>query len=138
MTEPGKKMIPCAACERRHQIGKLDAIATHFYVRPSGCTDGDYWREGQWHFVCPNTGVRNRLLFQCSWEEEQHGVDAEAAFKSRFRSAFKSMVEEHNDHAALGEHPYKWINNTHINKNRLAYGLPEWIPAVPGRVRMPT
>jgi len=137
MTEPRKKMLPCASCGRRHQIGKLDAIATHWYVEPSGCTDGDYWLEGEWHFVCPETSVRNRLLFHQSWEERANGVDAEEVFKRLFRWAFKSMTAEHKRDSLLRKCPYEWVNNDHVDKNRAAYGLPEWVPAVPGRVKQP-
>jgi hypothetical protein len=133
--ELSKKMILCAACTRRHQIGTLDAIATHWYVSPSGCADGDYWVEGDWHFVCPATGVRNRLLFHQSWEERDNKVDAEAVFKRLFRNAFKSMTPEHEHKSVLRKSPYEWVNNEHVDKHREAYGLPEWIPAVPGKVR---
>lgn len=127
-----KRTIQCDACKDQHRIGELDAIATYFYVRPSGCTDGDYWLEGEWHFVCPATAVRNRLLFHQSWEERENGVDAEDTFKRMFRSAFKSMAKEY-EHGS--ERTYLRVNNRHIDENRLAWGLPEWVPAVPGRVR---
>jgi len=134
MSDPSQKTIRCMSCYGHHQVGSLDAIATHWYVSPSGCTEGDYWVEGEWHFVCPKTGVRNRLLFNVSGEEEQNKVDAEGVFKRLFRGAFKSMGKVY-ERGGLDKPIYQWVNNYHVDQNRLSYGLPVWVPSVPGRVR---
>lgn len=124
----GPWRVPCAACSNVHAFETLDVIATHWYVKPSGCSDGDYWNEGEWHFVCPETGVRNRLLFWDDYDAKKAGCDAQEAFKRKFREFFKSVTAEHKDNDARH---YKWVNNEHIDKHRADYGLPEWKP---GRV----
>lgn len=129
-----EKMIPCEACGGQHQIGKLDAINTHWYVKPSGCTDGDYWVEGEWHFVCPDTGVRNRLMFWDGHDAMDAGVNAQAVFKLLFRAAFKSMTPEHEHDGLLRSKSYRWVNNDYIDKHRREWGLPEWIPGTLGKV----
>ena len=39
-----RREIGCASCEGAHEIGSLTAIQTHWYVSPSGCNKGAYWR----------------------------------------------------------------------------------------------
>lgn len=48
-------------CGRSTQIRKLIYIQTFFYIRPHGCTEGDYWKRGEGQFDCPHCGHRNRL-----------------------------------------------------------------------------
>ncbi len=48
-------------CGKKHEIRKLQYISTHWYTRPTGCSDGDYWTEGEGNFICPKCGHRNRL-----------------------------------------------------------------------------
>lgn len=51
----------CKFCRAAHQIGSLIYLQTHWYVRPSGCTDGGYYKEGEGNWDCPACGRRNRL-----------------------------------------------------------------------------
>ncbi len=48
-------------CGKETPIKGLVYIQTLFYVRPRGCTEGDYWSEGEGGFDCPHCGLRNRL-----------------------------------------------------------------------------
>ena len=69
-----KRNIQCGSCEHSHRVADLVAIQTHFYIPPRGCTEGAYWLPGEMQFVCPETGVINRLLFDnCDvpWEERK-------------------------------------------------------------------
>lgn len=62
-----RTMVKCTSnnygrgCGKSAKIGKLTYIQTHWYVRPSGCSDGDYWNEGEGQFTCPHCQHRNRL-----------------------------------------------------------------------------
>lgn len=49
-------------CGAEFPINEITYIATHWYTRPSGCTDGDYWTEGEGMFICPSCAHRNRLF----------------------------------------------------------------------------
>lgn len=113
-----RALIQCAACPAKHPLGNLDAIATHWYVRPSGCTDGDYWVEGDFHFVCPHTGVRNRIFFWDSYDDREAGINAGDAFKQKYRSAFNSITNEYTERTES-------VNNDYVDKNRTSWGLPE-------------
>ncbi len=42
-------------------IKDLTYIQTHWYVKPYGCTGGDYYRPGEGQFKCPHCGHINRL-----------------------------------------------------------------------------
>ncbi len=48
-------------CGKKFQIHTLVYIQTHNYVSPYGCTGGDYWKQGEGQFECPECGARNRL-----------------------------------------------------------------------------
>lgn len=55
---PGHKP---GGCGMALEIGELIYIQTNWYVRPYGCTGGDYYKQGEAAFVCPKCGGRNRL-----------------------------------------------------------------------------
>jgi hypothetical protein len=48
-------------CGKATKIGKLVFYQQHWYVKPSGCTDGDYWVEDDGHWVCPSCLHVNRM-----------------------------------------------------------------------------
>lgn len=54
-------LIRCAKCSVDHPVATQEYIQTHWYVTPSGCTDGDYWRSGEANWVCPSCGFCNRF-----------------------------------------------------------------------------
>lgn len=113
------KTILCA-CGKSHAIRNLDLIVTHWYVQPHGCTDGDYWVEGEWDFVCPK-GVRNRLLFDdydIPWRVRDTTESAEQGFKRIHGALFKTKVDEHNG-------PDKGKNNYYVDQHRKKFGLRE-------------
>ena len=59
--EQSKIIAECSSCHIKHIIGNLTYIRTHWYTHPSGCTDGDYWNEGEGNFKCPSCNHVNRL-----------------------------------------------------------------------------
>lgn len=50
-------------CGKSTEIGKLVFIRMLHYVRPYGCTEGDYWQadEKDGLFVCPHCNYTNRM-----------------------------------------------------------------------------
>jgi len=110
-------------CGKYHAIKTLDLIVTHWYVRPHGCSGGDYWNEGEWNFICPE-GVNNRLLFNDYdvdyTKRDDHKVAAEPAFKRLYRGLFKSSTDEHKEHSGRPNN----INN-YVDDNRKRFELPE-------------
>lgn len=54
--------IQCGKCQASYQTRKLVLQDHHYYVRPSGCTEGDYWLHNEYAFICPSCKVRNRFL----------------------------------------------------------------------------
>lgn len=42
-------------------IGELTYIQTKWYTPPRGCSEGDYWNDGEGQFDCPKCGNRNRM-----------------------------------------------------------------------------
>jgi hypothetical protein len=125
--ERARRRILCS-CGKYHAINSLELIVTHFYVDPYGCTDGDYWVEGEWQFLCPRSGMRNRLMFddyKVKWDKrDQIGVAGGPTFKHLYRGLFKSSEDVHerrNDNS-----PFR--NNYYVDQNRKRFGLPPSIP----------
>lgn len=56
--------IDCVFCKTLHKIGELTYIQTHWYTPPRGCTEGDYWNEGEGEFKCPSCGQLNRMTYR--------------------------------------------------------------------------
>ena len=52
---------PNKDCLRGYEVRELEYIQTNWYVTPSGCTDGDYWKEGEGQWKCPVCGTVTRL-----------------------------------------------------------------------------
>ena len=73
--EWGRTFVRCTrsvlgqGCGRMTQVRKLIYIQTHWYVSPHGCTEGDYWKEGEGQFDCPKCGNRNQLYDRPEIEE---------------------------------------------------------------------
>lgn len=115
-----RRQILCS-CGKRHPINKLELLVTHWYIEPHGCTEGDYWKEGEWQFVCPVTKTRNRLLFDdydVPWDQRDR-VGAEISFMDLYRSLFKSKRDTYRD-----DETGPTYNNYDVDRNRKRFELP--------------
>lgn len=85
----GKITVACtdsmygSGCGVEHEIKNLTYIQTHFYIKPYGCTGGDYYREGEGQFICPACGHRNRLYTRPEIQD--------------LKPAFGKIVDEYTD-----------------------------------------
>lgn len=122
-----RRRIPCASCDDAHRVKDLEAIQTHWYVEPHGCTGGNYWLQSEMEFKCPETGVYNRLLFSnfdVPWDErKQFANDPEAQFKRAYRGLFKSVEDVYERSHEKGKRP--WVNNLYVDNHRAEFGLVE-------------
>ena len=118
------RKIKCGGCEDSHRTGDLIAIQTHWYTSPHGCTEGDYWSEGELQFVCPETGITNRLLFDNYDVPYENRKDFEhnpaEQFKIRYKSLFREVRDSYDEHT-----PGKWANNYYVDQHRKQFGLVE-------------
>jgi hypothetical protein len=125
--ERRRRTIKCGSCPDSHAIGDLHLLVTHFYIEPHGCTGGDYWKEGEWQFVCPATKAINRIMFNDfdqDWKERDTiRVAAEPTFKWIYRSLFKSHEDVHR-HESVGRSEMKWCNNYDVDRRRADFELP--------------
>ena len=109
-------------CGATHSIKNCDAIQTHYYIEPSGCTDGDYWTEDSLHIICPVTQQHNRLLFLSNFgvpyeNREKYDYNVEKQFIHHYRYLFKSCINEYKSN-------YKnFDNNTYFDTNHEKFGL---------------
>lgn len=111
-----KKLILCNKCKFRCLIEELTLYQTHWHVPPRGCTEGDYWKEGECQFICYHCNTVNRLLFATRWDSEilQTVSEKNEYFKWNYRQKFKEVVETHGKQ----EEPKSrcaWINNYWID-----------------------
>lgn len=117
------RKIPCACCGTSYKIKDVTAIQTHWYVPPSGCTEGDYWLPGGLQFVCPGTGTINRLLFNNNdvpWPERHEFVNnPEKQFIARYKQLFAGVQD------AYDCTPKPWKNNFYVDEHRKKFGLVE-------------
>ena len=118
-----KHTIQCGGCNKHHPINALTAIQTHFYVPPRGHTEGDYWSEGELQFVCPKTGIINRLLFDNNdvpYDKRSHFEhNPEEQFKRAYKQLFSTINDVHEKTAD------NWVNNFYVDEHRAKFGLVE-------------
>lgn len=116
------RSILCS-CSYFHKICDLELIVTHWCTEPHGCTGGDYWLEGEWNFICPDTDVRNRLLFNdyvVDYDQRNRaGVAAEPTFKQIYRHLFKSLKNVYESYPQ-GD----FYNNYFVDSQRELFELP--------------
>lgn len=72
LRSPPRGTIKEGGCGKESRIRDVIYVQTHWYVPPSGCTEGAYWKEGEGQFDCPHCGVRNRLYELPEIEELKH------------------------------------------------------------------
>lgn len=73
----GRIKFHCKECLVHYRIKDSVYIQTHWYTRPSGCTEGDYWNEGEGLSECPKCKTRS-----CMENVPKNFQDFKAAFKS--------------------------------------------------------
>lgn len=70
-------------CGMGYEVRELTYIQTHWYVSPGGCTEGDYWRQGEGQWACLNCKKRNRLYDKPEIEN--------------LKRFFLKVIDEHKD-----------------------------------------
>lgn len=114
------KQFKCG-CGKMHRIKDCKVIQTHWYTSSSGCSRGDYWNEGELRIICPDTYVRNRLLFDTydvEWEKRSHyDYNAGKQFSRIYKELFKEVIEDYSTDKS------NWVNNYYIDINHEKFGL---------------
>ncbi|PIO00267.1 hypothetical protein COT72_01000 [archaeon CG10_big_fil_rev_8_21_14_0_10_43_11] len=118
--ENKKKTIGCASCDNQHEIGRLTAIQTHYYDRAYDASS-----QGELRFVCPETRVENRILFDIDDNYRQSPLEQ---FKNTYKSLFKQVIHRQidncdNTQGDWEEKHAKTVNNYYIDKNPELFGL---------------
>lgn len=78
-----RTVLTCPHCDQDEQIQNLVYIQTHGYTPPRGCTEGDYWNEGEGQYECPHCKNRLRLY--------------KAPQIEAMKRLFKEVVNEYKD-----------------------------------------
>jgi len=88
--------IKCARCGVSHAIARQEYIQTYWYVRPYGCTEGDYWNDGEAQWECPDCKFLNRF----DDRKDKYTTLPNSFYRPELvalRSFFKKIVEKHDD-----------------------------------------
>lgn len=119
-TQRSNKQFKCV-CGKMHRIKNCVVIQTHWYVPPSGCTEGAYWKQSELQIVCPDTDIKNRLLFSnhdVDWHYQQdYRYNAGEQFKQMYKQLFKEVIDDYKKDTR------QWENNFYIDKNHKKFGL---------------
>jgi len=109
------RTFKCVACGKRHKIKDCEVIQTHWYVKPSGCTDGGYWNESDLMILCPTSPVRNRVYFPSP-------IGLQYEFTYLYKHLFKKVIDEYENGTPL-DREYEFINNEYFENNAKRFEL---------------
>jgi hypothetical protein len=119
-TQRANKQFKCG-CGKMHRIKNCAVIQDHWYTRPSGCTDGDYWNEGELQVICPDTDKKNRLFFDnydVEWDKRSHYThNAGQQFSRIYKQLFKEVFDDYK------KDQREWWNNHYFDENHMKFGL---------------
>ncbi|MEA3378178.1 MAG: hypothetical protein U9Q69_00915 [Nanoarchaeota archaeon] len=123
-----QRKIKCACCGNFYEIRDLQAIQTHWYTPPRGCSEGDYWSEGELQFVCPETRIINRLLFDTydipKEERRIYENNPSEQFKRHYKKLFKEVLDVHTENNFYTkDNSNNFENNDYVDKHRTKFGL---------------
>lgn len=121
-----RKRFKCG-CGSYHSIKDCEVIQTHWYVRPYGCTGGDYWNQGELKIICPKTGLRNRVLFETieevPWDKRNElKYSPERQFRYAYVDLFKKVIEDYEEDKG------ETYNNYYFDKNWRKFGIEIALP----------
>jgi hypothetical protein len=113
-----RKKFLCA-CNKMHSIRECGVIQTHWYVPPRGCSEGDYYNEGELQIVCPTTGTRNRVLFNIPYSlRDSFDYNPETKFKNKYKSLFNTMIDEYEE-----KRNHSFVNNYYFDEHRKKFDI---------------
>lgn len=113
------KVFKCV-CGKVHMLIDCDAIQTHSYIPPSGCSDGDYWVRSDVMIACPETDMINRVYFSRYDRPEGEGEAREKRFTRIYSPLFKSFTDNHDKWS--GGYP-RVQNNTSFDEDADYYRI---------------
>lgn len=92
----------CPNCLEASPIKDLIIEIYKFYVRPTGCMEGDYWTIGNhptYHIICPNCEKEIKIYsYVNKWtkgkylNKEQLKLQTEWDFVNKYKNYFKEIV----------------------------------------------
>ena len=98
-----RRMWTCPCCHKRTAIAKLTFIQDHWYVSPSGCSGGDYWKQSnQVYIPCPKCNNIARVtenFVQVRTEHILTVIDEEMYdFVTDHKYHFGEILDYHRNH----------------------------------------
>src|SRR3989344_5523989 len=83
-----RTFLRCSECGRESQVSSWVFIQDHWYVPPSGCTEGAYWKSRKantCHLRCPKCGQENYICHHPQIDKilmlAEHWVGKQGIFK---------------------------------------------------------
>ncbi len=70
--------ITCPTCHKRTQVTKATVIRDHYYIPPSGCTEGAYWTtSGEFYYYCNHCNATTRAWQHRPYNWDKHQYEDE-------------------------------------------------------------
>lgn len=89
--------LKCQECSKTSSLGEWDFVQDHWYVRPHGCTGGDYWKSHEvqtCHIVCPKCRKMNYIY---NHPARERLVELSNIFGLRFTKLFAQVWDKHGE-----------------------------------------
>ena len=91
-----RKLFQCF-CGKKSRLDKWILISDHHYIRPRGCSGGDYWAfSKEYHLVCPKCGGMGRVIHR-SWAKDDPKENASYNFVHEYRQYFGERLNAYGD-----------------------------------------
>jgi len=119
-----------------HKIRNLTFVQKYWLFQDDDYYRSTYWTEGEIRFICPQTGIHNRLLFvdlDIPYEKKQDPkYSPQKIFSQRYAHLFKEIVKYKPEYRqSFGTYVEddakspKWVNCFYVDQNRSKFDLPE-------------
>lgn len=92
-----RKMITCPECKKRTAISKATIVEDYWYVRPSGCMGGDYWKFNEYWYCCSKCGKTSRAYIT-TWDIDRETKEIKTAVLKEPRIVLFNFIKEHLEH----------------------------------------
>ena len=91
-----RKTLACA-CGKRSQLSKWILISDYHYIRPYGCTGGDYWDfSDEYHLICPKCDGLGRV-YKASYEADDSVMNTLYKFIHNHAKYFGEQLKSYGE-----------------------------------------
>lgn len=89
-------LVKCVNCHKQSKICEWTFVQKYWYVRPSGCTEGDYWKHDEYDtcdIMCAKCSFQNYIYNHPQKTKILQIIKDNPSFGTN--NLFKKVVESH-------------------------------------------